>query len=389
MKKDRRVLDILMILLLLTGIGIVSYPFVSDGLNTLLDRQLIAYYQQQANQENSQEIAEKTKKMTEQNQAAANGESSPGADPFVEQKSVTDAPKDYFETHTIGVVSIPKIKVRLPIFDETTELLLTKGAGLLAGTSFPIGGTSTHTVLSGHRGLPEAALFTDLPDLEAGDRFYIEINQDIHAYEVDQKKVVLPTETDDLLVVPGQDYVTLMTCTPYMVNSHRLLVRGHRIPYVPEEMDQEVKAVSNSQMLSLAVLAAAGSLVVLLLVLFVRNWWRSSVIQRRRYQMILQLRDQTAAPITEVCFQLFDRRKQPVKQGKELVLATTDTTGLLDFGLKAGGKYWLKETRKQEAAAFIKVYVHRVGDPYFSYKTNHHYNVQLVKGERPVVEKQA
>ncbi|WP_311744730.1 class C sortase, partial [Staphylococcus pseudintermedius] len=135
---------------------------------------------------------------------------------------------------TIGIVNIPKIKIKLPIFDTTNDLFLAKGTSLLEGTSYPTGGKSTHAVISGHRGLPSAKLFTDLPDLKKGDVFFIEINKRTLAYEIDQLKVVEPTETEDLLIEKDKDLVTLLTCTPYMINSHRLLVRGHRIPYTPK-----------------------------------------------------------------------------------------------------------------------------------------------------------
>ncbi|MDT0901799.1 class C sortase, partial [Staphylococcus pseudintermedius] len=120
------------------------------------------------------------------------------------------------------------------MFDTTNDLFLAKGTSLLEGTSYPTGGKSTHAVISGHRGLPSAKLFTDLPDLKKGDVFFIEINKRTLAYEIDQLKVVEPTETEDLLIEKDKDLVTLLTCTPYMINSHRLLVRGHRIPYTPK-----------------------------------------------------------------------------------------------------------------------------------------------------------
>lgn len=132
----------------------------------------------------------------------------------------------------IGYVTIPKIGVELPIYHGTSAPVLNSAIGHLEGSSFPVGGSSTHAVLSGHRGLPSARLFTDLDRIAEGDQFTITILDEILTYEVDRIIIVLPDEIDKLSIVPGQDYVTLMTCTPYGINSHRLLVRGYRVDTV-------------------------------------------------------------------------------------------------------------------------------------------------------------
>ena len=139
----------------------------------------------------------------------------------------------------MGIVEIPKIDVELPIYHTTDEEVLEKAAGHLEGSSLPIGGESTHAVISAHRGLPSATLFTDLDQLEEGDHFLLHILDDTLCYEVDQINVVDPDETELLSVVEGEDLVTLLTCTPYGVNTQRLLVRGHRVPYEPEEVADE------------------------------------------------------------------------------------------------------------------------------------------------------
>ena len=140
----------------------------------------------------------------------------------------------------MGYVVIPKIDVNLPIYHGTSEEVLQKGVGHLQNTSLPVGGESTHAVLSGHTGLSSAKLFTDLDKLEEGNIFYIKTLGETFAYEVDQIKIVEPHETSDLLIESDKDYVTLVTCTPYGINSHRLLVRGTRIPYT-EEVEKEIK----------------------------------------------------------------------------------------------------------------------------------------------------
>lgn len=142
--------------------------------------------------------------------------------------------QDYFVKHTLGVLTIPAINGEMPIYDQGTEAFLSKGASLLIGSSLPVGGESTHAVIMAHRGMPEAELFLKLPQVKEGDLFFIEINGDTLAYEVEQIKIIEPTDIQDLLIVPDEDYVTLMTCTPYMVNSHRYLVRGKRTTYLEE-----------------------------------------------------------------------------------------------------------------------------------------------------------
>ena len=154
-----------MILLLIIGIGAFAYPFVSDALNNYLDQQIIAHYQAKASQENTKEMAELQEKWKRKPRISEKG-SNPGLDPFLKRKNNEKPDKSYFESHTIGVLTIPKINVRLPIFDKTNALLLEKGSSLLEGTSYPTGGTNTHAVISGHRGLPQAKLFTDLPELK-------------------------------------------------------------------------------------------------------------------------------------------------------------------------------------------------------------------------------
>lgn len=132
-------------------------------------------------------------------------------------------------------LEIPKIKEKMVVYHGISAKVLEKGVGHIEGTSLPVGGESTHTVMSAHRGLPSAKLFTNLDQIDLGDQFYIHVLNEHLAYEVDEINVVLPEETSLLDIVPGQDLATLVTCTPYGVNTHRLLVRGHRVPYVPPE----------------------------------------------------------------------------------------------------------------------------------------------------------
>lgn len=269
--KKRKLLDLLMLFLLLSGIGILAYPFVSDALNNYLDQQIISHYQQQAVKENEEVMAKIQENMTKKNQQLAKEGGNLGADPFTKKKEPVKKDRTYFEKHTIGILTIPKINVNLPIFDQTTMKLLEKGACLLEGTSYPIGGKSTHAVLSSHRGLSQAKLFTNLPQLKIKDHFYIEINGQYLAYQVDQIKTVEPTETEALQIQEDQDLVTLVTCTPYMINSHRLLVRGHRIVVEPEEIKESLEKVKQAKYTAfLLVSGLIGVLLLLFLVILIK-----------------------------------------------------------------------------------------------------------------------
>lgn len=263
---------ILFLLLFFIGLLIFLYPFISDGLNDYLDQKIVQIHQKKASEKTKEQLEQAKKEMQIRNEQIEK-ENNPGAavDPFAEeQQEVEEAGQgtlSYFESHTIGVITIPEIDVRLPIFDHTNELLLAKGASLLEGTSNIFGGINTHAVISAHRGLREAKLFTDIPDLTNGDVFYIEVLDEIHAYEVDQIKVIEPTEISDLRISEGEDYVTLMTCTPYSINSHRLLVRGHRIPYV-EEMKEEIQMSTENKEHKFAFLVIGLVFLIIIFLIF-------------------------------------------------------------------------------------------------------------------------
>lgn len=163
-------------------------------------------------------------------------------DPYTRKKQ-EEGRKEYARmlevAEMIGHVEVPRIDQDLPIYAGTSEDILQKGVGHLEGTSLPVGGNSTHAVLTAHSGLPEATLFTHLNQLEIGDKFYVHNIEGVMAYQVDQIKVIDPSDFSELVVAPGHDYVTLLTCTPVMINTHRLIVRGHRVPYVPA-VDEEL-----------------------------------------------------------------------------------------------------------------------------------------------------
>lgn len=231
-----------LVTLFLVGVGVMLYPFVSN-----------AIYQHRANAS----LADLTLAVSEGDPHAYDAELERAAeynkvlvgqtvpDVFAIREGTTDPEYESFLNvrgdQVMGSVEIPVIAVRLPIYHYSTEESLAKGCGHIFGSSLPVGGASTHAVITAHRGLPAAKLFTDLDQLVKGDRFYVKTLDRVLAYEVDQIEVVKPTETRSLAIRRGEDLVTLVTCTPYGVNTDRLLVRGHRVPYV--EADEKVPVV--------------------------------------------------------------------------------------------------------------------------------------------------
>ncbi|MCD1147747.1 class C sortase [Peptoniphilus sp. KCTC 25270] len=230
-KKRRK--QFLLGLIFLLGLLVLLYPQFSRWYYRVEANEQVASFEQGVAELSPEEIEERLALARAYNDSLNNVVSE---DPYAENR-LAQGRAEYarmLEVHEkIGVVEIPKINEKLPIYAGTAEEVLQKGVGHLEGTSLPIGGNSTHAVLTAHSGLPTAKLFTDLEKMEIGDKFYVHNVGGILAYQVDQIKVIEPTDFSDLLIVPGHDYVTLLTCTPLMVNTHRLLVRGHQVEYIP------------------------------------------------------------------------------------------------------------------------------------------------------------
>lgn len=255
--------------LFLLGASIFSYPFVSDAINNYYDQQSIKKLHAMQEEKSAQEKREEKEQLEAKNKellAEGKLKNIPGmglvADPFEEVLEGVEKPSiAYFKKHTLGAIYIPKINVSLPLFDETQPALLEKGATVLQGTSFPIGGVNTHSVITSHSGLPEKKLFTDLEQLKAGDVFFIEVAGEKLAYELFEFQTVLPDETDTLKISEGEDLVTLLTCTPYSVNTHRFLATGRRIDYPIERLDQEVSATTRYHYKRVVVILSVVTLV--------------------------------------------------------------------------------------------------------------------------------
>jgi sortase A len=235
---------ILVSLLFLAGLSVLLYPMVANQWNSYRQSQLISDYTQNIADQEAEDGIDYEAQWAMANAYNQNLMPMILPDSFAIAE-VSDRDEAYMQClnlngdEMMGIVEIPKIDVKIPIYHTTDEEVLEIGAGHLEGSSLPVGGESTHAVISAHRGLPSASLFTDLDKLEEGDHFLLYILDDILCYEVDQINVVDPEDTELLSVEEGEDLVTLLTCTPYGVNTQRLLVRGHRVPYVPEEVEEE------------------------------------------------------------------------------------------------------------------------------------------------------
>lgn len=241
----KKTYKILIALIFLAGLSLLLYPFVANQWNNYRQKQLISDYDSIVAAEDAAgeiDYAAELEKARAYNEALL---PSILPDSFAIAEASEEEDQTYMDALNIagdsimGIVEIPKIDIKLPIYHTTNEDVLQVAAGHLEGSSLPVGGASTHAVISAHRGLPSASLFTDLDKMEKGDHFLIHVLNETLCYEVDQISVVKPEETSSLAVEEGQDLVTLLTCTPYGVNTERLLVRGHRVEYVEEAVEAE------------------------------------------------------------------------------------------------------------------------------------------------------
>ena len=280
----RKVLNVVFALMFLAGFLILAYPTISDQWNTYRQSRLISSYEETVSTMEEEDFSEEWEKARAFNDTLK--ENNIYGDVFAgDAEEIEDT--EYWSVLNVagdgvmGYLSIPKINVKLSIYHGTSVDVLQTGVGHLDGTKLPIGGESTNCVLSAHRGLPSARLFTDIDQLEKGDRFYIHVLDEILAYEVEKiydmvDKDDMEALSSDLAIVEGEDHVTLFTCTPYGVNTHRLLVRGVRVPYNGEEeaaaapAESVVQAVQDYYMLYLVLGLAVTLLVILILRCLIR-----------------------------------------------------------------------------------------------------------------------
>ena len=263
-KKKRRgpsLSTIILVTILLAGLGIMLYPSVSDWWNSMHATQAIAGYVTAVEDLSYQEREDMLEAARAYNARLENG-----VDYMLTEEELEEYEKllNIAGTGIMGYVQISAIGVNLPIYHSVDESILQIAIGHVPGSSLPVGGERTHAVLSGHRGLPSARLFTDLDQMVEGDTFTINIMDETITYMVDQIRIVLPEEVDDLAIQPGRDYCTLVTCTPYGINTHRMLVRGKRI----ENIAGEVVVVSEAVRIPNYVVIPAIGIPLLFLSLF-------------------------------------------------------------------------------------------------------------------------
>lgn len=258
---------ILILVILIAGLGLLAYPSFSNWWNTTLGSHSIAHYEQAVVETNEEDL----KAMREQANAY-NTDLLTRADryhPTPQQHAQYGELLKIGDSTVMGSISIPRIKVNLPIYHGTSEDVLAAGAGHLEGSSLPVGGTGTHAVITGHRGLPSAKLFTDLDQLEEGDLFVLNVLGEKLTYAVDSIRIVLPAELDQLTIHPTKDQVTLVTCTPYGINTHRILITGQRTENVEEwSLDQEAGMIDEK---IVALWIGAIILGVLLIVMLIKT----------------------------------------------------------------------------------------------------------------------
>lgn len=283
MKRKKIIINILIVIFVVTGLGILFLPF----LRFFIAEQRESYVVQEYNDVYAK-MKDQEKQSVWEDAVKYNNGLQIGAltDPFTQ--SVNGNGDEYLNALNIGsdgmmgYIEIPKISLRLPIYHGTTAEILERGAGHLEGAHLPIGGAGTHAVLTGHTGLESSVLFTNLSELKEEDEFYIRILDQILAYRIDQIMVVTPSETETLQPTAEEDFVTLVTCTPYGINSHRLLVRGSRVDYTPEEAKEAIAKTEKTLDWMTLIFRGAVILCILLVLLMGFRVWKKRKKKRRR-----------------------------------------------------------------------------------------------------------
>lgn len=253
--------NILLILILVAGLALLLYPSFANYWNSLHASRTIATYTESVANLNNEDFERMWQEAVEYNRNLSRRESS--YDLSAEQREEYERILNVGGSGVMGYIDIDSLNVSLPVYHGTSEGVLQVAIGHLDWTSLPVGGPSSHCVISGHRGLPRAKLFTDLDELKEGDTFRLNVLDEVLTYEVDQIRIVKPSETEELEISEGMDYCTLFTCTPYGINTHRLLVRGHRI----ENDNSGVRVVSEATVIDPLIIAPIFAVPLLVLVM--------------------------------------------------------------------------------------------------------------------------
>lgn len=345
-KQSRRLLFRLFLLICIAvGLLIALYPFYVDSLNSLMDQKRMEQVQKRTAAENEAQ----RKKMEEQNQRLTDQGFNPGADPFDEQNRNESTTSSQLEEWLIGSVNIPKIQISISLYDRLNGMILENGAGVLQGTSFPLGGNSTHSVISAHSGLPNRRLFTELDRLKHGDTFILTVLGEKLAYQVENIQVVLPDDTSVLTIEEGKDLVTLLTCTPYMINTHRLLVTGHRIPYSESVKKEEEKGNQERNLRQLLILAGTIIAVVILL-LFIGRLIYQYRLSKKVLDFSFIISDSAGNPVNGGSFILKHKKKTLTRNGVPFSVQS-DHYGKVKLDQLPGGTYRIVSVDDPKVAA--------------------------------------
>ncbi|WP_179393917.1 class C sortase [Lacticaseibacillus absianus] len=329
------VTQIIAFLFLIFGAAVALYPFYVGALNDMIDN----YQLTKVEQANRASGAKRMAAMAAENRRLKREGLNANADPFtgMAKQQKADLNKDM-----LGTVTVPKLKLTVPLFQTLSEQTLEVGAAVVPGTSMPVGGANTHTVIAGHRGLVDRRLFSDLNRVQKGDVFVLKVFKKPLAYKVFRIQVVKPEDTSILKIEPGRDLATLLTCTPYMVNSHRLLITGKRVPYTAKVAKSVAQAQSSERWQQLAIFAAAlGALGLLVLAMGKRI--HTLLLRRHVFNLLFYRVDETGRPLAGVRYRLCKKNGQPLYRRGQMLEMTTDADGQGFIDHLPGGVYTLKE----------------------------------------------
>ena len=336
-------LKFLMVFLFVLGASIFFYPIVADSLNNYIDQQRISYYIDQTEKENQEKVKKRESKLAQKNQEIAQSINVPGMtdvkDPFALINDKANQPtKAYYQKHSIGAIFIPAIEVSLPLFDTTNDTLLAEGATVLQGSSYPIGGESTHSVITGHTGLPDKTIFTNLTELKRGEMIYLHVLGKKLAYKIQSFKVVKPDDLDDLKIIPGKDLITLVTCTPYMINTDRLLVTAYRSAY-PSDVDKKISQIQTYHRLKFMFTLIGVSTFFALFFVWLTRKILALLATKRSYQVGFYLEKNGVALKNQQVTLVYGWPKRTLKKDQTIIEAVSDETGKVAFSSLPGRSY--------------------------------------------------
>lgn len=353
-KKKKTKQNYILNFIFLIGFLVALYPFYVGALNHFIDEQRINTLQSQTNKN----ILSQEASMRKKNEKLRQEGIVAGSDPF--SGSTYNEHVD-LKKHLIGKISISKIGLDIPLFDTTNEETLNYGATVLQGTSFPIGGEGTHSIISAHRGLASRVLFTNLNKVKKNDVFVLTVLHKKLAYKVFKIQIVKPEDYQGLKIEPNKDLVTLLTCTPYMINSHRLLVTGYRVPYT-SDMTKKIDSANKWHTLKQGIILIGVVLLLIgqLFLLYLKIVMRK--LSKKKFDFAFYRLNQKGEPVADVGYQLFSKNgKVALKRDGEPLIRYSNLAGQVVFDNLPGNMYVMKELGMSNHHK-VKIGVKKVGD---------------------------